>query len=210
MTNIEMHELVNRAKLLGIKVVELYKETVYEHCIIDTDDGVAIMYIPDTTISVKPPIPKTKVQKAMYQEAVIQKDAIFNANHVTKIKVIGGKGLTSTSKMFQYQSMNELDLSDMITTNVVDMSYMFEYVSIDKLIIPFTLKNVESIIGMFGYAGINTIDIRNFDLKQSKVKLDSKYTLYNFISKQTRTIICKDKVINDLARRLGIRVIDEF
>lgn len=210
MTNIEMYGLVNRARLLGLKVVELYKGTIYEHCIIDTDDDVAIMYIPDTTISVTHPIPKTKVQKAMYQEAVIQKDGIFNANHITKIKVIGGKGLTSTSKMFQYQGMNELDLSDMITTNVIDMSYMFEYACTDKLIIPFTLENVQNIEGMFGYAGINTIDIRNFDLKQSKVNVDSKYILHNFVSKQTRTIICKDKVINDQARLLGIRVIDEF
>lgn len=205
-----MDGLVNRAKLLGLRAAELYKGTKYEHYIIEADDDIAIMYIPDTTISVKPPIPKTKVQKDMYHEAVRQTSEIFTVNGIDKIKVIGGNGLTSTSKMFQYQSMNEIDLSDMITTNVVDMSYMFEYVSINKLVVPFTLENVESIDGMFGYAGINTLDIRNFDLKQSKVKLNSKYTFYNFISKQTRTIICKDKVINDLARRLGIRVIDEF
>ena len=82
------------------------------------------------------------------------------------LKVVGGKGLTTCKEMFNnYNFLIHLDLSAFDTSNVIDMSYMFE--RCDKLqdikFINFNTENVTSMCGMFMYCHkLQKIDMGTF------------------------------------------------
>lgn len=84
-----------------------------------------------------------------------------------ELKVVGGSGLINTSGMFSYpNSLNikSIDLTDMDTSNVKDMSRMFmgckaKEINISKL----NTSNVEDMFGMFEGCELDRLNLSSLD-----------------------------------------------
>lgn len=97
-----------------------------------------------------------------------------------KVKVIGGgPNLKSIAQMFhitpsmKQKDIRVLDISELNTANVVDMSAMFRGVRIKKVIFSskkelFNTTSVQTMKGMFRNAVISEITFKNFDTTQVK------------------------------------------
>lgn len=65
------------------------------------------------------------------------------------VKVMGGAGLKEAVRMFSSCEFNSIDLSEMITDNLEDVRFMFEYAKVDRLILFDTIPKVKDLRFMF-------------------------------------------------------------
>jgi len=88
----------------------------------------------------------------------------FITPNIKNVKVIGGKGLRSCKDLFSYITLFELDLTKFNTSNVRDMSQMFENSKIDSLRLgKLDTHRVVSMLRMFAGGTYTTIYLTNLD-----------------------------------------------
>ena len=127
---------------------------------IHLSDKKAILYIPDNITR----------PNAVDDHKIDEHDLIYEMYKLKfrgTLKVVGGKGLTSTAYLFYGRKYDELDISGLITSKVKNMTGMFEKASISNIIFGnLDTSRVETMERMFKHTVTDTpIDI-------SKLKLD--------------------------------------
>ena len=162
-TQDKLRKLLLKSKMLGLPIIEcntackhkiyIVSKSQYRHLVIIPDDVKAIAITADIRYGVKldESNPCTEFARALTQL------------HGT-IKVIGGNGLISTSQMFNYiiegDRLDVLDLSDLNTSNVKDMSGMFSNINVHKLVLGnMNTSKVETMQDMFGVATVDKVDL---------------------------------------------------
>ena len=159
----ELRKLLLKSKMLGLPIIEcntackhkiyIVSKSQYKHLVIIPDDVKVIAITADIRYGVQLDESNTCTE---FARALTQL-------HGT-IKVIGGAGLISTSQMFNYiiegGRLDVLDLSDLNTSNVKDMSGMFSNINVHKLILgDMNTSKVETMQDMFGVATIDEVDL---------------------------------------------------
>lgn len=144
---------IRKCKLLGYDIdtnITEYRQNVF---IIKEDKYNYTVLVPSNVTKLK----------------TFQFDFIHNSNtsieyYKIRLKVIGGKGLTSCSRLFANNQLENLDLSEFYTDNVIDMKDMFFSFKTNKLdLSKFNTSKVVNMSNMFRFARIDELVIGSWD-----------------------------------------------
>lgn len=149
---IDYNAIIAKAKLLGrCKTIHTVSEDCY---LIKADECNNLIIIPDNV---------DKLNKDSHLEFT------NNIGGLTgKIKVIGGRGLKNISDMFFDCKFDEIDLSGMITSNVIYMDSVFQNCVARKIILDgFDTSKCKSMYMMFAGCISGTLDLSSFTVTRS-------------------------------------------
>ena len=145
--------LLNKEKAAGKSIITIDTYCGHMCYAVDNGDGSMLLLIPDDVSEINENDP--------WKINAISRLKSLSGN----IKVIGGAGLVSTHRMFWYcKKVTSIDLSDMNTSKVEDMSGMFlscraGVINMSNL----DTSNVRDMRDMFRCTRIKDIDLSSFD-----------------------------------------------
>ena len=99
------------------------------------------------------------LQNYITEKILINKNSKISYNYHPKTK----DELRKIIKQKIESEGNECDLNDVDTSNITDMSYLFEYIDFNGDISRWNVSNVTNMKGMFRYSKFNG-DISNWDV----------------------------------------------
>lgn len=161
--DVDYNAIIAKAKLLGKgKTIPTVSEDCY---LIKDDEGNNLIIIPDNV---------TELNKDSHLEFT------NNIKELTgKIKVIGGRGLKSISNMFFDCKFDEIDLSGMITSNVINMESAFQNCVARKIILDgFDTSKCQDMYMMFAGCISGTLDLSSFTITRS-TDIQEIFLLFN-------------------------------
>ena len=156
--NAKLERIILKAKFVGYSVKEIRVNDELRGCIVSKDKD-NILYILDT------------IERLNNNKALV--DICEGLRDLTgKLRIVGGRNLISTSRLFESCQFEEYDFSGFKAENIVEMKNMFAYIHTYELNL-YELKTdkVEDMEGMFYMASIlklsigctNTDKVTNFD-----------------------------------------------
>lgn len=198
-----LNSLVQKSRLLGINIETMELEDNSIYYIIHKSDLEHTIIIPE----------KVKCIGDTHERHLLKGN----------IKVIGGAGLISTKAMFSSSMASTIDISDLYTGNVVDMSLMFEdcsanIIGIENLdtsnvkdmswmfehygntsgveldLTTFNTEKVTSMHYMFSLCEVNFIDLSSFTTKRAKNINGMFFRYYGRIKTTNRNILKQYKI----------------
>lgn len=123
---------------------------------------------------------------------------------------IGGKPLISTKSMYSFAEASLIDISDLNTSQVIDMTGMFEYETAKNIkgLDNLNTKNVKNMSGMFFGTAAITLDLKNFNtvnvINMSSMFEGSEATTINVSSFNTSNVLN----MNSMFKNTSVETLD--
>ena len=156
--------LLNRVRTLGYNINSFNTDCRHKCYIASSPDNTKhILIIPDNVkyIYESGKSMQSREQKKLYKYMTSIKCAL---------KVVGGKGLTSTCYLFNNCSAQYIDLSSFDTSNATDMPEMFRNCKAQSIDLrSFNTGKVTNMCSMFESCRVQSLDLSSFNTSNAKI-----------------------------------------
>lgn len=139
----ELDKLLNKATVMGMSIEKVRTACSHDYYIISNVQGTTIVYIPNDV-------------KYLNRLAEL----------TGTVQLIGGEGLESLENVFRSSKADIVDLRKLKTYKVTNMSSMFAYAEIKKIVFgdDWDTSKVTNMNGMFEYCKTDELDISNWEI----------------------------------------------